>query len=490
MSGYILENSQMKLFLRYLYQIALVSILLNCAKSGTTPAPPPVTPPVTNDVDFWLTKGDQSVSLQKQTTVLGFGTSYNIYPAIEIDDNQLFQTVDGFGYTLTGGSAEVIKSLSASVKQQLLQELFGSGNTSVSVSYLRLSIGASDLNSTPFTYDDMPAGQTDISLNNFTLTPDMTALIPLLKEILVINPSIKIIATPWSAPVWMKDNGNFIGGSLQPQYYNVYAQYFVKYIQQMKAQGITVNAVTPQNEPLHPGNNPSMLMTALQQADFIKNNLGPAFQAANITTKIIIYDHNCDKPEYPISILNDAGAKSFIDGSAFHLYAGDISALTLVHSSFPDKNIYFTEQYTSSSGSFGGDLKWHLKNVIIGSMRNWSKVALEWNLANNAAYEPHTQGGCTTCKGAVTINGSDNYTRNVGFYIVAHASKFVPAGSVRIASNLIGNLNNVAFKTPGGKKVIIVENDGNTSELFNIKYNGKWVTTSLEGGSVGTYTWE
>lgn len=490
MSGYIRENSQMKLFLRYLYQIALASILLSCAKTGTTPTPLPVTPPVTNDVDFWLTKGDQSVSLQKQTSVLGFGTTYNIYSTIGVDDSQSFQTIDGFGYTLTGGSAEVIKSLSTSVKQQLLQELFGSGNTSISVSYLRLSIGASDLNSTPFTYDDMPTGQTDISLNNFTLTPDMTALIPLLKEILAINPSIKIIATPWSAPVWMKDNANFIGGSLQPQYYNVYAQYFVKYIQQMKAQGITVDAVTPQNEPLHPGNNPSMVMTALQQADFIKNNLGPAFQAANFTTKIVIYDHNCDKPEYPISILNDAGAKSFIDGSAFHLYAGDIGALTLVHSSFPDKNIYFTEQYTSSSGSFGGDLKWHLKNVIIGSMRNWSKVALEWNLANNAAYEPHTQGGCTTCKGAVTINGSDNYTRNVGFYIVAHASKFVPSGSVRIASNLIGNLNNVAFKTPGGKKVLIVENDGNTSELFNIKYNGKWITTSLEGGSVGTYTWE
>ena len=490
MSGYIRENSQMKLFLRYLYQIALVSILLNCAKSGTTPTPPPVTPPVTNDVDFWLTKGDQSVNLQKQTTVLGFGTSYNIYPTIEADDSQSFQTIDGFGYTLTGGSAEVIKSLSTSVKQQLLQELFGSGNTSISVSYLRLSIGASDLNSTPFTYDDMPAGQTDISLTNFTLAPDNTALIPLLKEILAINPSIKIIATPWSAPVWMKDNASFIGGSLLPQYYNVYAQYFVKYIQQMKAQGITVNAVTPQNEPLHPGNNPSMLMTALQQADFIKNNLGPAFQSANITTKIVIYDHNCDKPEYPISILNDAGAKTFIDGSAFHLYAGDIGALTLVHSSFPDKNIYFTEQYTSSSGSFGGDLKWHLKNVIIGSMRNWSKVAMEWNLANNATYEPHTQGGCTTCKGAVTINGSDNYTKNVGFYIVAHASKFVPSGSVRIASNQIGNLNNVAFKTPGGKKVIIVVNDENTSELFNIKYNGKWITTSLEGGSVGTYTWE
>lgn len=122
-------------------------------------------------------------------------------------------------------------------------------------------------------------------------------------------------------------------------------------------------------------------------------------------------------------------------------------------------------------------------------MRNWSKVALEWNLANNGSFEPHTPGGCNTCKGAITVNSSDNFVRNVGYYIVAHASKFVPAGSIRIGSNLTGNLNNVAFKTPDGKKVLIVENDGTTSELFNIKFNGRWVTTSLDGGSVGTYIW-
>ncbi|HEY3388125.1 MAG TPA: glycoside hydrolase family 30 beta sandwich domain-containing protein [Prolixibacteraceae bacterium] len=480
----------MKLNIKYIVLIVLVVIQIKCGKSGVDPTPVPPPPPVTNDVDFWLTKSDQTITLQKQTTVLGFGTNYNMYPTIEVDDTQTFQTVDGFGYTLTGGSAQVINLLSAAKKQELLQELFGSGSNSISISYLRLSIGASDLDSAPYTYDDMPAGQTDLNLTNFKLSADVSGLIPLLKEILLINPSIKIIATPWSAPVWMKDNNNFMGGSLQPQYYGVYAQYFVKYIQKMKAEGITINAMTPQNEPLHPGNNPSMLMSASQQADFIKNNLGPAFQAANITTKIVIYDHNCDKPEYPISILNDAAAKTFIDGSAFHLYAGDISALSSVHNAFPDKNVYFTEQYTGSSGSFDGDLKWHIKNVIIGSMRNWSKVALEWNLANNGSFEPHTQGGCNTCKGAITINSVDNFERNVGYYIIAHASKFVPAGSLRIASNSTGDFNSVAFKIPGDKKVIIVENDGGAREQFNIKYNGKWITVSLDGGSVGTFIWQ
>jgi glucosylceramidase len=440
-------------------------------------------------MDFWLTNGSKNIYLQKQTAVLSFGTNYNIYPTIEVDEAQSYQTIDGFGYTLTGGSAEGINKLNPQKRQALLQELFGKEDNSISISYLRISIGASDLNATPFTYDDMPSGQTDVNLAQFSLTPDKTHVIPMLKEILAINPKIKIIATPWSAPTWMKDNNSFIGGSLKTEFYGAYANYFVKYIQKMKEEGISITAITPQNEPLHPGNNPSMYMTAIQQADFIKNHLGPAFANANLTTKIIVYDHNCDRPDYPLAILNDLAANPFVDGSAFHLYAGDINVLSSIHAAFPNKNIYFTEQYTGSSGSFEGDLKWHLKNVIIGSMRNWSKVAMELNLANDANFRPFTPGGCSTCKGALTINGADSFERNVGYYIIAHASKFVPAGSVRIASNQSGNLNTVAFKTPEGKKVLIVENDGNTTELFNIKFNGKWVTTSVDAGAVATFSW-
>ncbi|MFH6972875.1 glycoside hydrolase family 30 protein [Flavobacterium petrolei] len=480
--------------MKFLVVLTLTLLMSKCSPSEDTvdPAPTPTPNPpaaVTNEMDFWLTKGNQSVTLQKQTSVLAFGATVNNYANIEVDDAKTFQTIDGFGYTLTGGSAQVINQLNAQKRQELLKELFGSDANSIAISYLRISIGASDLNATPFTYDDLPSGQIDVNLDNFSLAPDKTDLIPMLKEIVAINPNIKIMATPWSPPVWMKDNNGFIGGSLKPEYYAVYAKYFVKYIQTMKAEGITIDAVTPQNEPLHPGNNPSMLMLALQQAEFIKNHLGPAFKAANLSTKIVAYDHNCNKPEYPIAVLNDPGANPYVDGSAFHLYEGDISALSTVHNAFPNKNIYFTEQYTASTGSFDGDLKWHVKNVIIGSMRNWSRTALEWNLANNASFGPNTPGGCTTCKGALTINSSDSFTRNVGYYIIAHASKFVPAGSVRISSNISGNLNSVAFKSPGGKKVLIVENDGNTSEIFNIKQNGKWITTSLEAGSVGTYIW-
>jgi glucosylceramidase len=472
----------------------IVALQITCSKSGGTVTPPvipPVVPPVveTNDVDFWLTKGDQSILLQKQSAVLSFGTTSNSFINIDVDSTQRYQTIDGFGYTLTGGSAYVINQMNAGAKAKLLQELFGTSATSIGVNYLRISIGASDLNATTFTYDDVAAGQTDINLNSFSLAPDKTDLIPLLKEILLINPNIKILATPWSPPVWMKDNNSFTGGSLQPAYYNVYAQYFVKYIQQMKAEGITVDAITPQNEPLNPNNNPSLLMTATQQADFIKTSIGPAFQAAAITTKIIAYDHNCDQANYPLTVLNDAQAKAFVNGSAFHLYAGNISALSTVHNAFPDKEVYFTEQYTASAGGFEGDLKWHVKNVIIGSMRNWSRTALEWNLANDPSFGPHTIGGCTTCKGALTIDAGSGVTHNVAYYIIAHAAKFVPAGSIRIASNVSGNLQTVAFETPAHKKVLIAENDGAETVYFNLKFNGKWVVTQLQPGSVGTYIW-
>ena len=467
------------------FAIISVSCCSRNAEENKKPDPP-VPPVVKNEVDVWITKGDESVKLQKQTTPVAFTVSTNVYQNIDIDVSQTYQTVDGFGYTLTGGSAEVINTLSPSKKQELLQDLFGSGENSIAVSYLRVSIGASDLNSSVFSYNDLEPGQTDINLTKFSLEKDR-GVINLLKEILAINPKIKILGSPWSAPVWMKTNGSTIGGSLKPEYYGVYAQYFVKYIQAMKNEGITVDAITIQNEPLHGGNNPSMVMTAEEQATFVKQSLGPAFKNAGINTKIIVYDHNCDRPDYPIAVLSDKDASPYIDGAAFHLYGGDISALSSVRNTFPTKNVYFTEQWTASNGNFGGDLKWHTKNVVIGSMRNWSKNALEWNLANDPQFKPYTSGGCTMCKGAITVNSTENYAKNVSYYIIAHASKFVPQNSVRIASTQPGNLATVAFKREDGKVVLIVENDGNNAESFNIRINGKIATLSLDAGAVGTY---
>jgi glucosylceramidase len=334
----------------------------------------------------------------------------------------------------------------------------------------------------------MPAGQTDSNLEHFSIETEKKDLIPVLKKILALNPSIKILGSPWTAPVWMKSNGSFIGGNLKPEYYSVYASYFVKYIQAMKAEGVTIDGITPQNEPLHGGNNPSMVMQPVEQADFIKNHLGPAFKAAGINTKIILYDHNADRPDYPITILNDPAAKKYIDGSAFHLYGGPVSALSEVHKAHPDKNIYFTEQWTGGPEKFETELDWAVENLIIGATRNWSRNVLQWNLANDPNYQPHTdRGGCTNCLGALTIGSGIH--RNVSYYIIAHASKFVRPGSVRIASNNDGTLPNVAFRNPEGKKVLIVMNKGAQAQTFNIKFNGKILTAILDKGAVGTFVW-
>ena len=480
--------------MKLIYQLCLVTSVLftACAskKKVGLPVEAAISPhsSTSSEVELWLTKGDQSQLLTKQNTTLNFSTTTNSNPTIEVDSSTKFQSIDGFGYTLTGGSASLINALPAAEKDKLLNELFADQANAIRVNYIRISIGGSDLSATPFTYNDLADGQKDETLAKFSIEKEQADLIPILKKIVAINPSIKILGSPWTAPTWMKTNNSFIGGSLKPEYYETYSKYLVKYIQAMKAEGIVIDAITPQNEPLHPGNNPSMYMSALDQANFIKTALGPVFKRSGIKTKIIIYDHNADKPEYPITILNDPEAKRYVDGSAFHLYAGPISALTKVHEAHPDKNVYFTEQWVGGPSNFAEDLKWHVSTLIIGATRNWSRNVLEWNLAADANYNPHTdKGGCTSCLGAITI--SPAVSRNVAYYVIGHASKFVPAGSVRISSNITKNLQNVAFLTPEGKKVLIVCNNNNAVTTFNVQYKGKIFTTNLDKGAVATYVW-
>jgi len=488
---------------KYAYQIAVPVLLIfaffigiSCSKKAVPTGTPiiPVVPvtPVKTDVAMWLTNSNQSALLQKQNIALNFAAGSNSNTNIAVDTTTTYQSIDGFGFCLTGGSATLINGLAPTQQSTLLQELFATDSTHIGISYIRISIGASDLSATDFTYDDVASGQTDVNLSSFSISSELTDLIPVLKKIIAINPTIKILATPWTAPVWMKisptGNNGFTAGSLNPTYYGVYANYFVKYIQAMKAQGITIDAVTPQNEPLNPNNNPSMVVQPVEECNFIKNNLGPQLSAAGLTTKIIVYDHNTDRTDYPLTILADPAAYAYVDGSAFHLYAGSINALTQVHNQYPAKNIYFTEQYTATTGTFAGDLSWHIANLIVGATKNWSRNVLEWNLATDAAYGPHTNGGCSTCQGALTISGS-GISRNVSYYIIAHASKFVRPGAVRIGSPDETTLPNVAFKNTDGSKVLIVLNSSNTSQTFNIQFNGKMVTSTLTGGAVATYIW-
>ena len=442
-----------------------------------------------SSVALWLTTADQAVLFEEQDSVFKFLKAENNHAIIKVNPDKTYQFIDGFGYTLTGGSAMHIYNMDANERKDLLETLFATDSNHIGTSYLRLSIGASDLDEKPFSYNDLPEGETDHEMEKFSLDPDRKYLIPVLKEILAINPEIKLMGSPWSPPVWMKTNGDTRGGSLKPECYDAYAKYFIRYIQEMASEGITIDAITIQNEPLHPGNNPSLLMLPEDQAVFIKDHLGPAFEASDIATKIILYDHNADRPDYPISILDDPEAKKYVDGSAFHLYGGTIDALSEVHNAHPDKHIYFTEQWIGAPGNFPEDLMWHVKSLIIGATRNWSRTVLEWNLAADENQDPHTdRGGCDRCLGAVTIDGNE-VTRNPAYYIIAHAAKFVRPGSVRIESNLAESLPNVAFKTPANKIVLIVLNEQKDEKTFNIQFQEKFLTTSLPGGAVGTYVW-
>lgn len=434
----------------------------------------------------WLTDVQQNILFVQQTnTPVHVATGEH---TISIDPSKTYQRIDGFGYTLTGGSAQHLLAMEKLARKAILTELFATDKNNIGTSYLRLSIGASDLNERVFSYNDLPEGETDLLMSKFDLGPDKKDIIPVLKEILAINPKIKLMGSPWSPPAWMKTNNATKGGSLKPEFYDAYALYLVKYVQAMKANGITIDAITVQNEPLHPGNNPSLLMLAADQAIFVKKHLGPAFKQHKINTKIIIYDHNADRPDYPISILDDPEAKPYIDGSAFHLYGGKIEALSKVHEAHPDKNIYFTEQWVGAPGNMAGDFPFHVKHLIIGATRNWAKTVLEWNLAADGNYKPHTPGGCDRCLGAVTIEGN-KVTRNPAYYIIAQAAKFVRPGSVRIASNEIDGLANVAFKTPEGKTVLIVLNTGKAQKAFSVALKNERTSYSLAPNAAATLVW-
>lgn len=401
---------------------------------------------------------------------------------ITLNPAESFQTIDGFGYTLTGSSAQMIAQLNKEEQSKLLHELFSLEDDGIGISVIRLSIAASDMDKEIFSY----AENEDKNLQNFSLEKDQVYLIPLLKQIKRINPNIKFIAAPWSPPVWMKTNNQTKGGELKSEYFGIYANYFVKYVQEMRKNGIEIYALTPQNEPLHPGNNPSLFMSASTQTEFIKKHLGPAFEKHKIKTKILTYDHNCDKPEYPIEVLNDPIAKKYIFGSAFHLYNGDISAMSKVKKAHPDKEIFFTEQWTGVKGEFAGDFNWHIKNVIIGSLNHFSRTALEWNLSNDPSLSMHAPGGCTECLGALTI-GKTVEKRNQAYYIIAQASKFFTPNSKRIASSSLEGINSVAVKRTDGSYAIILQNETTTDQTISIKISNRFANIFLPKSTVTSH---
>lgn len=444
-----------------------------------------------SSAQLWLTTVDRSSVFALQPAALEFSGLAETLPTVTVNDMQQFQPIEGFGFAVTGGSAQLLMRMSQQKRKALLRQVFSPEGDGIGASYIRVTIGSSDMNDHVYSYDDMPAGQTDPELKHFRLDPDHADVLPVLKEILAIDPSIRILASPWSAPAWMKTNDDVRGGELKPEDYGAYAQYLVKYVKGMEAEGIPITAITVENEPLNPKNTPSMVVFASEEDAFVGKYLGPAFAAAGIKTEIQLYDHNPDVPSYPLSILADPVAGKYAIGAAFHLYGGDASTLTQVHNEYPNKNLYLTEQsITQRPGSSTIDIAEPVSRVLIGATRNWSRNVLLWNLAADPHAGPHTNnGGCTGCFGAITLDG-DNATPNVAYYAVAHFAKFVRPGSVRIGSSELEQLSTAAFITPQGKVVLVVANTGNFPRNFAIEYHGKFLKTTMPSESVGTYVWQ
>ena len=435
---------------------------------------------------------------------------------IIVDGRQTYQEMLGFGFSLTGGSAELLMKMDASARSRILSELFGQDPGQMDISVVRLTVGASDMNSFVFSYDDMPQGKTDWDLEHFSLSQDLKDVVPVMQEILSIHPDIWVMASPWSAPAWMKEEYDVRGPKLRRECYDVYARYLARYIVEMGKKGIRIDALTIQNEPLNSRNTPSMPWSPEDQKVFIRDCLGPQFEKQGIGTDILLFDHNCDRPDYPLSILEDPKAASYAAGSAFHHYMGDLSAMTHLHEFRPDKDIYFTEQMVvdRSGGPVTRQIAPSVKRMLIDIPRNWSRTSILWNLAADPEANPHTgNGGCPFCFGAVTLDGN-TVTRNLAYYVVAHASAAVPAGSLRIHStdpsdpagflfedeqapgamrymryDRAGVLPNVAFRTPDGRVVLIVANTSSSAQRVKIQYDGRFATVTLPSGAVGTYEW-
>jgi glucosylceramidase len=492
--------------------IAVAALVAGGAVSGAAEEPPA---PVW--ARMWLTTVDRSQLLAEQAPV-AFRRGSSAHPTIVVDPEQAYQRVDGFGASITDSSAAVLSRLSPVAREDTLRRLFDP-ERGIGVSFLRQPVGSSDFTAEAahYTYDDVPAGETDFSLRRFSIAHDEARILPLLRRARQLNPRLTIMATPWSPPAWMKTTGTLVGGRLidDPAVYDAYARYLVAFVRSYAAAGVPVDLLSVQNEPQNrnPSAYPGTDLPVRQQVRVIEA-LGPLLRAASPRTKILAYDHNWathpgdiastppgESPEtdYPYQILASPAAR-WVAGTAYHCYSGEPSAQTALHDAFPDKGIWFTE----CSGSHGpadppaqffrDTLVWHARNLIIGTTRNWAKSVVNWNLALDSAGGPHL-GGCDTCTGLVTVAPDGGVTANAEYYTIGHLARFVKPGAVRVASTSFGTtgwngqIMDVAFRNPDGSTAVVLHNENDDPRSVAIAIGEHVVEYTLPGGAVATVTW-
>ena len=445
-------------------------------------------------VDVWLTTSDGSNQLTAQPGLTFTSDSQNADSStIAINEHQQFQQMDGFGAAVTDSSAWLMYTrMSTSQRNDLMKRLFDPAN-GIGISFVRIPMGASDFSvNGPYSYDDLPPGQTDPTLSKFSINHDTAYILPILKQALAHNPALKFMANPWSPPAWMKTNGSMYGtsnghiGTLIPSDYSLLAQYFVKFIQAYQAQGIPIYAITPQNEPGYaPDNYPGMFFPASDESNFIKNYLSPALNQANLHPRLIPYDHNWDNPHYAKTLLGDPATNRDIAGISWHCYAGSSTVMSALHALYPTKDVYETECATGASVT-----PISTSDLLMQSVQNWTKTVELWNIALEANHGPHN-GGCPDCLGVVTVDpNTGNVLYSNDYYLIGHFSKFVVPGTYHIGADTLGSLTDVAFKNPDGSKVVVAYNDGFCSRTFKVRWNGsQFFTYTLPAGATVTFKW-
>ncbi|HEU5155535.1 MAG TPA: glycoside hydrolase family 30 beta sandwich domain-containing protein [Streptosporangiaceae bacterium] len=483
-----------------------VVIVVAAAVTAALPLAPPPAAAGGGGPRAWLTTGDQANLLSERSDLITAPDT--AAPVITIDAAKTYQTVAGFGASITDSSAHLLAR--SPRRDAVMRDLFDP-RRGLGLSYLRQPMGASDFVAGPhYTYDDMPAGQRDYRLTRFSIAHDQAEILPLLRQARALNPSLKVMATPWSPPAWMKTNGSLVGGRLidDPRVYRAYADYFVRFVQAYRRAGVPIDAITLQNEPQNrtPSGYPGMDLRPDEEIR-LAELVGRRLRAAGLKTKILGYDHNWSlhpndvgppddpaDPEYAMTVMNDARARRYLAGTAYHCYFGDPARQSALQSAHPDKDVYFTECSGSLSQNpattFPDTLHWQTAMLTVGAMRNWSKTVITWNLALDPAGGPHN-GGCDTCFGVVTIDPATGaVTRTADYYVLGHATRFVRPGAVRIDSTVAGTIADVAFRNPDGSIAVIVVNDdwGTGSQRFTVRKGDTAFSYELPAGAVVTFT--
>jgi glucosylceramidase len=439
---------------------------------------------------MWLTTADQSQKLAEQPAQIAVGPASGD-EAITIDTSKHFQKMHGFGAAMTDASAQVLSQLPDDKRRAIMTELFSRKNGGLGLSFTRLTVGASDFSTSDYSYDDTSGNVPDPELSQFSIERAKKYVLPRTREALAINPDLLVMISPWSAPAWMKTTRSLIKGELVPQYYPAFANYLARTVEEFGREGVPVSMLTIQNEPnFEPDDYPGERVDPAQRADIIGHYVGPRFKALGLRTHILDWDHNWDHPEMPLAVLRDPAARQYISGVAWHCYNGDIAAQSPVHDAFPDTDAWLTECSGGDwSPKYAEVLGWMTDKLIIGAANNWSRGTLLWNLVLDPAHGPHA-GGCTDCRGVVTVDPRTGaVTRNVEYYVLGHASRFVLPGAYRVAtSKRSGEVEAAAFVNPDGSRVAILHRHSGARPV-TIALDGKRYSVALPNGSVATLRW-